>query len=236
MRSSLFTTFALSTLLTLTTSTLINLRIEGLATTIFEGTIRTTGHNVTTPSGGTHKCDGTNFGANPSPGATITSALDDASRRSRGGNRFTWDATWFDSFEDFFITRVGQDTQTDTAFWGLLVDWQFTDVGGCQQRVTAQDEDVLIAYDAFGKQYFLKMELVTTGRIERDEEVQVRVTDGVTGVVVPGAVVEGSDGVEAVVDAEGLATVSWGTRGKKALKASHPDAVRSNKVVVKVKG
>ena len=60
--------------------TLVNLRIEGSTTTIFEGTILTFGHNVTTPSGGDHHCDGTNNHANPLPGPTCTSALDDASK------------------------------------------------------------------------------------------------------------------------------------------------------------
>ena len=59
--------------------TLVNLRIEGSTTTIFLGGIITQGHNVTTPSGGNHHCDGTNDHANPTPGPTCTSALDDAS-------------------------------------------------------------------------------------------------------------------------------------------------------------
>ena len=60
--------------------TLVNLRVEGPGNTIFEGNILTTGHNVTTALGGNHHCDGTNNGANPLPGPTSTSALDDASK------------------------------------------------------------------------------------------------------------------------------------------------------------
>ena len=60
--------------------TLVNLRIEGPFKTIFEGNILTRGHSVTTISGGTHHCDGTNNNANPLPGPTCTSALDDASK------------------------------------------------------------------------------------------------------------------------------------------------------------
>ena len=59
--------------------TSVNLRVEGETATIFEGTVITTGHNVTTASGGNHHCDGTNNGQNPLPGPTCTSALDDAS-------------------------------------------------------------------------------------------------------------------------------------------------------------
>ena len=60
--------------------TSVNLRVEGSTKTIFEGTIVTSGHNVTTPLGGNHHCDGTNNGANPTPGPTCTSALDNAAK------------------------------------------------------------------------------------------------------------------------------------------------------------
>ena len=72
----------LSTVLAQNEPTLVNLRIEGPDTTIFEGSILTRGHNVTTVSGGTHHCDGTNNNANPLPGPTCTSALDDASKKA----------------------------------------------------------------------------------------------------------------------------------------------------------
>src|ERR1700742_4471860 len=75
----------------------IKLRIEGATRTIYEGTIRTEGHEVTTPSGGAHECDGTNLGANPEPGPTPTSAIDSAAQRSG----FTWDGTWFEGFDDY---------------------------------------------------------------------------------------------------------------------------------------
>lgn len=67
--------------------TLVHLRIEGRDKTIFERPIFTKGHNVTTVSGGTHHCDGTNLGANVQPGPTCTSALDDAARHEH----FSWD-------------------------------------------------------------------------------------------------------------------------------------------------
>ncbi len=60
----------------------INLRIEGSQKTIFEGLIKTKGHVVTTPSGGTHQCNGLNNHSNPFPGPTPTSALDDASKQN----------------------------------------------------------------------------------------------------------------------------------------------------------
>ena len=74
--------------------TLVNLRIEGSMKTIFEGSISTTGHKVTTASGGTHICDGTNNHANPTPGPTCTSALDDASKSAH----FPFDAYVYSYF------------------------------------------------------------------------------------------------------------------------------------------
>lgn len=62
--------------------TVVNLRIEGSNTTIFESSVFTWGHNITTPSGGTHECNGLNNHSNPQPGPTPSSALDDAARRS----------------------------------------------------------------------------------------------------------------------------------------------------------
>ncbi|KAF8975215.1 hypothetical protein BDQ17DRAFT_278269 [Cyathus striatus] len=48
--------------------TFVNLRVEGAKNrTIFEGLVFTTGHNVTTASGGNHHCDGTNNKTNPLP-------------------------------------------------------------------------------------------------------------------------------------------------------------------------
>ncbi|KAL7268760.1 hypothetical protein RUND412_008605, partial [Rhizina undulata] len=52
-------------------SVLVNLRIEGSITTIFEEYILTTGHNVTTPSGGTNICNSTSFNDNALPGPKI---------------------------------------------------------------------------------------------------------------------------------------------------------------------
>lgn len=86
----------LSSVLAANSPTLVNLRIEGSAKTIFEGTVVTRGHNVTTASGGTHICDGTNNGANPTAGPTCTSALDNAAKL----HGFTFDgyASYFSHF------------------------------------------------------------------------------------------------------------------------------------------
>ena len=60
----------------------VKLVVNASGKDIFSGYVRTRGHNVTTPTGGTHKCDGTNNGENPRPGATPTSALADAAKKA----------------------------------------------------------------------------------------------------------------------------------------------------------
>ncbi len=66
---------------------IVNLRIDGDENTIFEESLLTKGKIVTTASGGTHKCDGTNNNASSVSGPTVTSSLDLAAYT----NGFTWD-------------------------------------------------------------------------------------------------------------------------------------------------
>ncbi|CAM5308405.1 hypothetical protein SCALM49S_09567 [Streptomyces californicus] len=63
------------------------LTVQGPDGRLFKGRIKTKGHEVTTATGGTHACDGTNGGAHPSAVPTPTAALDDAARK----RHFTWD-------------------------------------------------------------------------------------------------------------------------------------------------
>lgn len=70
-----------------TSVTTVNLRIEGKNHTIFEGPVDTWPHDVNPKCGGKHHCDGTNNGANPEPGPTVTGVLDNAA----SAHRFTWD-------------------------------------------------------------------------------------------------------------------------------------------------
>lgn len=200
----------------------VDVRVEGATSTIFEGPVYTDGHDITTASGGTHRCDGTNNNANPKPGPTATAALDDAAELGR----FTFDATFFPEFEDFFIIRIGPDTQTETAFWGILLNGRFTEVGGCQQRIRSGDE-VLFAYDAFEKEHFLELtgpSVATTGH-----PITVTVTDEMNGRPIAGATVNGS-----TTGADGKATVTFDTVGVKRLKAERADAIRSNSLYVMV--
>lgn len=67
----------------------VKLTVQGPDGVLFKGKIKTKGHDVTTVTGGTHKCDGTNGGANPSAVPTPTAALDDAAKKKH----FTWDGS-----------------------------------------------------------------------------------------------------------------------------------------------
>lgn len=185
---------------------------------------------MSTPSGGTHKCDGTNNNANPNSGNTPTAALDTASKLAR----FPFDGTFEVTFDDFFITSIGPDTQTPTKFWGLLVNYQFTPVSGCQFE-TAKNDQVLWAFDAFNAAFILKLDGPNTGTVKRNQPFVVTVTNGSTGQPVAGATVKvtaGGSGT-ATTDAAGHASFTLG-RGKYTFKAEAPSAIRSNAENVKV--
>ena len=84
----------------------VHLRVEGSSATLFDGSVATNAKTLTKDGSGPHPCDGTNGGANSTPGPTMTTALDDGALA--GG--FTWAGTWFDGFQDFGIDRIGSDS------------------------------------------------------------------------------------------------------------------------------
>jgi hypothetical protein len=202
--------------------TTVQLRIEGSTATLFEGPVTTDGHAID-KGGGPHPCDGTNGNANPSPGPTMTSALDDWSRS--GG--LPWTGTWFD-FGDFGIDSIGPDAMQlpNGPFWGYALNFVPSQVGGCQQRVNAQDE-VLFAYDFFSKAHLLRLD--GPPRAVTGQPFQVTATDGQNGQPLEGATVTGAS---APTDAAGHAAVTLAGAGLGTLKAERPDSVRSNRVNV----
>ena len=195
----------------------VNLRVEGASSTIFDGPVTTDGHSITTASsGGAQPCDGTNAGAFPSPVPTATAALDDGARL----NGFAWDADWFSSFSDFSVKQVAGEAANTTQFWGLVVNFQFSQTGGCTTKVNNGDE-VLWVFDAFSKTHVLKLAgppAATTGT-----PVTLQVTDGQDGFAAPGATVNG-----ATTGSDGKATLTFDAAGVYKLKADRPDSVRSN--------
>ncbi|WP_215449697.1 DUF4430 domain-containing protein [Streptomyces sp. ATCC 21386] len=122
----------------------VSLAVQGPDGLLFKGKIKTRGHDVTTASGGTHTCDGTNGGAHPTAVPTPTAALDDAARK-RG---FTWDGTWYASFDDFLVETVKGVSGGGVAYWNISVNGTSTPVGGCQFKLNAGDE-VAFTWTAF---------------------------------------------------------------------------------------
>jgi hypothetical protein len=200
----------------------VNLRVEGPTRTVFDGPVTTDGHDVTTATAGTHKCDGTNGGAEPEPGPTATAALDDAAKLAG----FTIDGPYGNfGIDDYFIERVA-DEQIDpnTQYWSLWIDQQFAQKGGCQQRIHA-GEDVLWAGIPFSVSVPLKLtgpDTAVTG-----QPVQVQVTDGSNGTPQSGATVGG-----ATTGPDGRATLTFRDEGIYRLKAEKPDTIRSNSIVM----
>ena len=200
----------------------VNLRVEGLNRTVFDGPVTTDAHPVTTATAGSHTCDGTNGAAEPAPGPTATGALDDAARLAG----FTIDGPYGNFWiDDYFIERVA-DEQIDpmTQFWSLWINHTFSDKGGCQKRVLA-GQDVLWAAVPFSVEVPLKLTgpaTATTG-----QPVQVRVIDGQTGTPQAGATVGG-----ATTGGDGLASLTFTQAGIYRLKADKPGTIRSNTIVL----
>jgi hypothetical protein len=198
----------------------VNLRVEGEDETLFEGRVRTDGHMIEQDKAGPQPCDGTNGGANPAPGPTMTSALDDA---------IAWDGTWTASLSDFLITRIGPDRSNAAAneFWGIALNFRPSDLGGCQQQVRAGD-DVLFAYDFFSKEEILRLTGSRSARVGRT--IRVKVVDGRNGSPVQGARVGGER-----TNSSGNASIVARRPGTLELKAERRGAVRSNELAVRVR-
>ena len=191
----------------------VNLRIEGSASTIFEGPVTT---DAKTIDG--HPCDGTNGGANATAGPTMTSALDDASIL----HGFPWSGTWFDSIHDFGIDSIGPDSNNSSQFWGYAYNWKSSNVGGCQQEVQNGDQ-VLFGFDFFSKSHLLELSGPATAQV--GQPVQLRVVDGQDNSAISGAAVAGTS-----TSADGTATVTYTSPGVARLKADRSDSIRSNEL------
>jgi hypothetical protein len=198
----------------------VNLRVEGADDTIFEGQVKTDGHAIEQDKNGSQPCDGTNGGANPTPGPTVTSALDDA---------VAWDGTFDTSFSDFLVNRIGPDRSTSTQFWGTALNGTATELGGCQVQVKTGD-DVLWAYDMFSAKQFLALSGPRTARL--DKPFKVTVTDTKNG----NKPVKGANvGNVAKTNSKGQATIVGTDKGQLLVKAERKGAIRSNALVVRVR-
>ena len=200
--------------------TVARFRIEGKDAegTIFEDCIAASPEDITTNSGGTHRCDGTNNDANPAPGGTMTTAIDAAGDL----NGFDFDGSWSDQFEDFFITRIAGTDSTSNQFWGVLRDLSFTPSGGCTNYNSPGEG--LWAFDAFTKNAFLDLSY-KYAVVRPGDTVSLTIVDGNDGrrSPVPGAVFAGQTS-----DANGVVTFAAPAMdGCYQYKATRNDAIRS---------
>jgi hypothetical protein len=201
----------------------VNLRVEGISDTIFDGPVITDAHRTTTPSDGVARpCDGTNNGGAPTP--TAIGALDDGSKA--GG--FAWDANWDDGFGDYYpFLQIGSEhIDSSSHYLAFYLNWVYADLGGCSQSVK-QGDDVLFAHSDFSQSKVLRLSGPSSATTGQSVTVHVEEFDGFNGSPAPGAHVGGT-----TTGGDGSATLSFAEKGIYRLKAERDDAVRSNAVVL----
>jgi hypothetical protein len=220
----------------------VQLRVEGATATLFEGNIATAGESIETPSsGGQHPCnykDNGNFEGFPNGGnasGTPTSALHDAALASG----LAFDAEWFSSSGDFFVSQVGADVnQSSPPFdsWGYAVNDTTAPVGGCQVAL-APGNEVLWAYNYFNLTHLLG--LSGPAAVNAGTPFTVHVTDAQNGSPIAGAAIGAVVGGvtstlpgSATTNSSGDATVTLAAAGVVKLKATEAESVRSNGIAV----
>lgn len=191
------------------------IRIEGRDQTIFEGVVKTNGHDVTASTGGTHPADGTNNNEHPYAVPTCTSALADIAKVQH----FTWDGKFYESFEDFFITRIKNDTAGSGEYWQLALNFRRANLGGGQLEIKAGD-NVLWALIKPEPSYNSLAPLKLTGprSAKVNVEFMVTVLDGETRKPVAGAIITPG---EQKTDSQGQAKVKYNVAQIYTLKANY---------------
>ncbi|MDO8212201.1 hypothetical protein [Conexibacter sp. CPCC 206217] len=232
----------------------VHVRVEGVASTVFDRVVRTDGRYVQAAADTTLRhCDGTNLGANPSPGPTATAATVDAMASIGQG----FDARWYAGFDDYFLTRWGTEAENDAKqwWWGIVVNRSFTPVGGCQFRVGTGD-DVLWVNDAFNGRAFLWLAGPAKALLDAPYDADVSATrpstegddpvgDAYAGARVSAVTANGRPAPAGAADAgdsgsDGRATVAFRQLGWQRIKAraldgdadGRDDAIASNSVDV----
>jgi len=133
--------------------------------------------------------------------------------------------TFYELYDDYSITRIGNTSQTKSQYWDILIDYSFINVGGCQQKVK-QGDNVLFAFDAFNKKHFLKLE--TSNYMSKiGSLIAVKVTDGLTNQPIEGAIVGNQ-----LTNSNGFATLAFNSLGMQKLKAERSDSIRSNAIAI----
>jgi hypothetical protein len=210
----------------------VNLRIEGPASTVFEGPITTDVRPFQFTAGADtapHQCDGTGpaGGTNPSavPVPTRGAALTAAALAARFSVTGSFNTTFG---SPSFASVGGQPTPFDTATGAFLVEYQNgaeAQRGSCGDPI-ANGDDVLYAY---GPESIPLLRLTGPAVATAGAPAALRVVDQRTGAPVAGAAVGG-----ATTDSAGNAAVTFTATGVQRLKATKPGAIRSNALLVGV--
>jgi hypothetical protein len=226
----------------------VNLRVEGATKTLYEGPVNAEPieppgieppvieSKDTTP--GAHPCDVSNNGENGGFGATAATPTGTLYEGAVAAH-LSFAAGWFASLNDFRVEQVGEDVANsggNGSYWGYAVDFTTAEIGGCQIRL-APGSEVLWAYNFFNLPHLLSLSGPTS--VDVDVPFTVHVVDGQTGAPIAGAavgqLVNGVTETSAsspTTDAAGNATVTLSQVGTERLKATQPESVRSNGVVV----
>ena len=208
----------------------VNLRIEGPASTVFEGPVTTDVRPFRFTTGAdtaAHTCDGTaaNQGSSPVPVPTRGAAIAAASETTP----FSTAGTFFASLgSPSFAQIAGQSTAFDPATNAFLVEYKngvAASIGSCADPIATGD-DVLFAYGPDSAP-LLRLTGPATGTA--GAALPVHVVDQKTGAAVAGAIVGG-----ATTDAAGNANVVFAQAGVQRLKAAKAGAIRSNALAVSV--
>ncbi|HEX5910078.1 MAG TPA: hypothetical protein VFY44_06260 [Thermoleophilaceae bacterium] len=210
-------------------ATVVNVRIEGRSTTLFEGPVQTTGRNVQAVSeratGTIHHCDGTNNGANPGRVATPTASAVDAMSIVGQGFEGRWNA----NIEDYFVRGFGPDLETGPAYWGVLVGDNLTSVGGCQTAL-GENAEVLWAYDAFSGRPFLGLAGPGTATPGVAQGFQVTQSGGSPKPIAEAGLT--SSPAATITGGSGSFSVTFPGDGWYRLKADGARFIRSNRIYV----
>lgn len=206
---------------------IVNVRIEGPKRTFFDGNVAARPEVLTKDSSGPHACNGENNGANKTPGATVTTALDAAARKAH----FSWAATWYSSPPDFLVTAIGPFAGGSSTFWSAVLNYKTLPVGGCQVEVHTGDQ--VLWYFASTQKYDL--ELIGPKHVGSGHALKLKVLAYSTSAPYASrpAASASVDGHKA--STHGIVTLHITRRGRHKLRATMPDAVRSNAIVVDVR-
>jgi hypothetical protein len=91
-------------------------------------------------------------------------------------------------FDDYYVTSIFGENNTDSKVWGFYVNYQHAPVGGCQQKLKKFD-DIIWVFDALNKDEVLGIRYIPDGTVREKKPYTVEVTDLRTGAPVEGATV-----------------------------------------------